>query len=165
VYCNGINLTAAAGTVTFNPGTYILKGGGLNLNGVVASIQGTGVTFYNTYDATYPYGPINIQSTFSAVSFTAPTTGSLAGILFFQDRSVVSSTANTFNDFVAGTSLEGAMYFPTTPVSFAAALGGAHYTILVADTINYTGFLGFFNNDYSVLPGGSPIKNSGLLVE
>ena len=51
IYCNGMNLGNGA-HVTFTPGVYILKGGGLNINGGVTA-TGTGVTFYNTAGGGY----------------------------------------------------------------------------------------------------------------
>jgi hypothetical protein len=43
-YCNGITISGAT-TVTFNPGTYILMGGGLNVTGA-SILKGSGVTFF-----------------------------------------------------------------------------------------------------------------------
>lgn len=45
-YCNGITISGAT-NVTFNPGTYILMGGGLTVSGA-AILNGTGVTFFLT---------------------------------------------------------------------------------------------------------------------
>ncbi|MGH7839477.1 MAG: pilus assembly protein TadG-related protein, partial [Candidatus Binataceae bacterium] len=94
-YCNGITVKGS-GSVTFNSGTYILLGGGLTAKGS-GSLSGTSVTFYNTYNSTYPYGGIDLSGS-GSLNFSAPTSGSLAGILIFQDRSVpVGSAASKFN--------------------------------------------------------------------
>ncbi len=162
VYCNGINLGNGA-HITFAPaGTYILKGGGLSIAGGV-TVTGTGVTFYNTSGGGYSYQPFNFSNG-ATVTLTAPTTGPLAGILLFQDRSIVSSAVNSF---LGGTTitLNGALYFPTTPMSYSnGTTTSSTYTILVAKTLNFQGGCKV-NNDYSSLPGGSPVKGNATLSE
>lgn len=162
-YCNGIQLSGNS-TFTFNPGTYILEGGGLTVAGN-AQVAGTGVTFFNTGNGTYPYAPITFAGG-SGGSLTAPTSGSYAGILFFQDPAIgANSSPNSFggNTSVA---MNGTLYFPTTPLSYSASssLGGTQYTILVADTISITGN-GTLTSNYSSLSGGSPVKGNGVLAE
>jgi hypothetical protein len=73
-YCGGITISGGS-NVTFNPGTYILLGGGLNISGD-SSANGTGVTFYNTGNAEYAYKPV-VVSGGSATSFSAPVSGPL----------------------------------------------------------------------------------------
>ena len=145
-YCNGINISNGA-TVTFNSGTYILKGGGLNVSGG-ARVTGASVMFYDTYAAGYTYGAISFNNG-TTETFTAPTTGSYAGILFFQDPTVVGGAASSF---AGGTSanLTGALYFPTTALSFSNGASAA-YTIIVADSVSFTGGV-TLNNNYSSLP-------------
>lgn len=156
VYCGGITIGNAAG-VTLNPGTYILVGGGLNLGGS-ASVTGAGVTFYNTYDGTHAYAPINIGNGV-AVTLSAPTTGPLAGILMFQDRTVAGGVGALLGGG-AHLSLTGALYFPTTSLSYSNGVS-APYTILVAKTISFAGGVKI-NSDYTSLPGGSPAKSAAL---
>jgi hypothetical protein len=158
VYCGGITLHGSA-AVTLASGTYILLGGGLTSDGS-SSITGNGVTFYNTYDGSHAYKPIYTQDG-NTLNLVAPTSGSYEGILFFQDRNVVSSAQN----IIAGGSakLEGALYFPTTPLVFSSQSSvSAAYTIIVAKTIsnqvdNFT-----VTSNYSSLSHGSPIKNTVL---
>lgn len=158
-YCNGINIANGA-TATFTAGTYILKGGGMTIAGG-AKVTGAGVIFYNTYAAGYSYAPFTFNNG-TTETLTAPTTGSYAGILLFQDPTVVSGAVNSF---AGGTSanLTGALYFPTTALSFSNGASAA-YTIIVADSISFTGGV-TLNNNYSSLPGGSPIKGSVALSE
>jgi len=160
VYCNGINISNGA-TVTFNSGTYILKGGGFTLGGG-ARVSGAGVMFYNTYATGYSYGPINFSNG-TTETFTAPTSGTYAGILFFQDPTVSGGAASSF---AGGTSanLSGTLYFPTTALSFSNGASAA-YTIIVADSVSFTGGV-TLNNNYSSLPGGvSPIKGGQAVSE
>src|ERR1017187_5278861 len=159
VYCNGITLNGGA-TVTMNPGTYVLRGGGLTVsNG--ATLNGTGVTFYNSQGSGYTYGAISLLGGV-AVQLTAPTTGSLAGILFFQDRSVAAGPQNTFSNGSAS-KFDGALYFPTTALSYTGGAAGL-YTIIVAKTVSFSGGI-TLKNDYSSLPGGSPVKGNATLSE
>jgi len=158
-YCNGLNIGGGA-TVTMNPGTYIMKGGGLHFAGG-SHVTGSGVMIYDTYGGGYSYQPI-IFDNGTSETLTAPTTGTYAGILLFQDPTVVGGGASSF---AGGTSanLTGTLYFPTTALSFSNGASAA-YTIIVADSVNFTGGV-TLKNDYSSLPGGSPIKGSVALSE
>ena len=116
-----------------NAGTYVLRGGGLTVsNG--ATRTGTGVTFYNTQGTGYSYGAISLLGGVD-VNLAAPTTGALAGILFFQDRAVVSSLVNTFSNGSTST-FAGSLYFPTTGLSYTGGASGS-YTIIVASTVQF----------------------------
>jgi hypothetical protein len=159
VYCNGISISGGA-TVTLNPGTYILLGGGLSVSGG-SSLTGSGVTFYNTKNAGNSYGPISFSGG-TTENLSAPTTGALAGILIFQDRSV---TGGGNSDLTGGTTmtLNGAVYFPTTALSFSGGTA-AHYTLIVSKTVSFSGGV-TVNSDYSSLPNGSPIKASASMCE
>jgi hypothetical protein len=158
-YCGGISIGGGS-TVTFNPGTYILKGGGLSLsNG--STITGSGVTFFNTAATGYSYGPVTLAGG-TTVTLSAPTTGSLAGILFFQDSSVGAAAASSISNG-ASAALNGTLYFPTTALTFSGGSSSA-YTIIVADTVNFSNGA-TLNNNYSSLPGGSPVKGGATLSE
>ena len=159
VYCGGISISGGS-TVTFNSGTYVMLGGGLSFSGG-ATITGDGVTVYNTYDGTHPYGSIQMSGG-ATVTLSAPTTGSLAGMLFFQDRSVAGGAASSFSGG-ASLNLTGALYFPTTAVSYSGGTK-APYTILVAKSISFSGGVKI-NNDYSSLANGSPVKGSAAISE
>src|ERR1035441_1235592 len=84
-YCNGITISGAT-TVTFNPGTYILMGGGLNVT-EASILKGTGVTFFLTKGLGYNYGPLSVSGAVVA-TLSAPTSGPYYGILFYQDRTI-----------------------------------------------------------------------------
>jgi ELWxxDGT repeat protein len=75
-------------SLTLNPGTYIIEGGGLTVTGN-ANISGAGVTLYNA-GSNYPNSGGNFGGiTFSGngtFNLSAPTTGPYAGILIFQSR-------------------------------------------------------------------------------
>jgi len=168
VYCGGINASNGI-SITFNPGTYILAGGGMSLTNGGGTVTGTDVTFFNTTGAkagysgaNSAYAGINIANGVT-VSFTAPTTGgtnSLEGILFFQDSSIPTGSAASYFAGGANMTLAGALYFPTTQLNYSNGINAA-YTILVADTIVFTGGA-TMNNNYASLTDGSPIQSSSL---
>ena len=161
VYCNGISITSGA-SVTFQPGVYILNGGGLSVNGN-STIQGTGVTFYNTARGKYAYAAVNLTG--GTLGFLyAPTSGPTEGILFFQDRTITPKSSQSTN-VIAGSSnlnFNGTFYFPTTNLTFSG--GGqvaANYTIMVAKTVVVGGNTTLSAN-FSSLQDGNPIKKITL---
>jgi hypothetical protein len=135
VYCGGISISGLS-DVTFLPGTYVLNGGGLNITSANVVVSGAGVTFYNTSDATHTYAPISVTGN-GQVTLTAPTSGSLANVLFFQDRSITSSSTNVISGGSTNV-FSGVMYFKNSPVSFAGNSVSSSVSI-VADTVSFTG--------------------------
>jgi hypothetical protein len=160
-YCSGLTISGNS-SVTFAPGTYVILGGGLTITGN-PSVNASNVTFYVTYDGSHPYGPVTLSGNGNA-NFSAPTSGSLAGMLFFQDRTVPVSTsageASTISGSASNT-FAGAIYFPTTALSFAGNSAPSGSTVLVGDTVTINGAT---NLDGSVPPGQSQIK-AAVLVE
>jgi hypothetical protein len=161
VYCGGITVVAQT-VVQLQPGLYILNGGGLTMTGG-GSITGAGVTFYNTGSASRPYEPITLSGG-SVINLSAPTSGPYEGILFYQDRNIVSTKPNDLTGNT-GAKYEGALYFPTTDLKYAGgADGSAKYTIVVARKLEFVGN-STFKNDYSALANGSPIRDGAILGE
>ncbi len=160
VYCNGLRLSGGA-VVTLNPGVYIMEGGGLSVSGG-ARLSGTGVMFYLTAGSGYGYGAVNLSGG-TTVILAAPTTDSYAGILFYQDRSISSGTASSFSGGT-GAVLQGAVYFPTTSLTYSGGSTSAAYTVLVAKAITFSGGT-TLNSDYSSLPAGSPVKGGAAVSE
>jgi hypothetical protein len=150
VYCNGLLINGSA-TVTLNPGTYIINNGALTMNGN-SRVSGTGVTFYLTGNASYTFNGG------SALTFIAPTTGTYAGVLVFQDPS--DTSAGTINGNNASV-IQGAVYMPKAPLTVNGTGTTAAYTILVVDKVTFNGNSSF-NDNYSTLPNGSPIKAAHL---
>jgi hypothetical protein len=174
----GATCNASPNNVVFNPGTYggvticggsrvqfnsgfyaFTNNGGLSISGT-SSASGSGVTFYATNNQ-----PISIMSTGTgAVLLAAPTAGTYAGILLYQDR----------NDSAGGTiqlgsapnqKLEGALYFlNATTLSIHDIGTAAAYTIVVAGSLDVHSNNNIFHSDYSSLSNGSPIRDA-VLVE
>jgi Flp pilus assembly protein TadG len=162
VYCGGIDVEGTA-KVTFNAGTYILVGGtGFTAQGGSSStVTGTDVTFYITANSTYPYGSGAVTTGNNAtITLKAPKSGPLEGILFFQDRNATPPQPSVFG---GKGGLEGALYFKTSEIDFSnQQTASVNYSILVADVIAFQINTTTFNNNYSSLADGSPIKTTVL---
>lgn len=141
-YCGGI--TNSGGAITFTAGTYVLYGGGFTQSSGGASSTGSGVTFYNTCspspcnNGSSNYKPFTISGGGSS-TMSAPTSGSLSGILFFQDRTVKTSAQDSISGG-SSTCFAGALYFPKSQLSYSGgSSGGSCNTQLVADIVNFSG--------------------------
>jgi hypothetical protein len=162
VYCGGIRVKS--GTATFSPGEYIIVGGGISTQDTNSHVVGSGVSFYNTYNSTNSYAPIQFNAN-SSEQLSAPTAGSYSGILVMQDRGCCASTIPTESFQGGATSFfEGIIYLPNSLVQFAGnpSLTLAHYTIVIARRFAVQGS-SFMNNDFSHLSGGNPIKQVSLV--
>jgi Flp pilus assembly protein TadG len=155
-YCGGI--TVSNGFLQFNAGTYVLAGGGLTSKGGPV-MNGAAVTFYNT-NGTGGYQAITLTGGTTS-NFSAPTSGPLAGILFFQDRSIPTSAAGSTVSGNATSTFDGALYFPTTTLTYSGNSSVNGYSIVVADKIALSGNSSLGTN-YSSLTGGSPIRGTIL---
>ncbi|HUS07770.1 MAG TPA: pilus assembly protein TadG-related protein [Bryobacteraceae bacterium] len=165
VYCGGITITGSVVNVIFNPGEYILVGGGLQINGAV-SVAGSNVTFFNTYPGTQmsQYAGIGITGS-GIVTLTAPTSGPDKGLLFFQDPRVSPTGSNGSTIAGGATSVyNGMVYFPTTDLTYSGnssnnPAGGAGYTMLIAYNVKIAG-TATINADYSALGGSNPLQDA-----
>jgi hypothetical protein len=165
LYCGGLKINAGA-NVTFMPGTYIINGGGLTIL-AGATVTGSSVTFFFTgqnksSSSPSSYGGVQIAGS-ASVNLSAPcnsSSGGIEGMLFFQDRAMTNGTGSVING--GSTSyFSGALYFPTTSLSYSGSSGSNQYTLIVADTLTVAGTASI-NNNYSCLSNGSLIKNAAL---
>jgi hypothetical protein len=161
VYCGGITLRNSA-RASMQPGLYVVRGGGVKTQGR-AHLTGSGVTFYLTGDAGYPYEPVHFART-TQTRLGAPTGGDYAGILFFQDRTMNPAETNRLESR-AKSHFEGALYFPTQILRLEGTTTlAARYTLVVSRLLQVDGAANVrIRNDYSRLAGGSPIKKLSLL--
>lgn len=147
VYCGGIQINGNA-TATFNPGLYIMNGAVIFNSG--DTLTGSGITFY------FASGSLTMNGGAHA-NFTAPSTGTYAGILYYQDP----NDANTVILNGDSTSVwQGIFYAPKAPLTLNGGSNLAAYTGIVVDTLmdnspNFT-----LGSDYSSLPGGNPLGGS-----
>ena len=152
------SISINGGTVNFPAGTYVVDGN-MTINGN-STVTGTGVTFYITNG-----GSVTINGT-TNVQFSAPNSGTYAGILFYQDPNDTSTAK------INGTSssvFQGALYFPKASLDFSGTgttfNSGAAYTVIVSDALTISGTATVnINSDFSGLTGGSPIHTT-VLVE
>ncbi|MGI9101634.1 MAG: pilus assembly protein TadG-related protein [Terriglobales bacterium] len=158
-YCGGINIPN--GNYTFQPGTYIMNGGGLTISGGTST--GTGVFFYLTGTTSGApstrYGPVTIAGN-ATVTFSAPSSGTYASILFYQNRSL-SLQGPQYNSSITGSSgsnFDGVMYFPTSNVVFTGTTGTtSDNTAIIAWTLKIAGTPSF-NGNFTAMPGGAAVK-------
>lgn len=149
-YCGGISISSSP-TVKFNPGIYILNGGGLNISGS-PKITGDGVVFYNTgtSSGSTSYGSINITGS-PEIKFTAPTSGTYSGMLFMQNplNTRSASIAMSSNSYYAGN-----IYLPTSALTISGSgTASKPLGITVAKTLSISGSNRLtFSNSYG---GGS----------
>ena len=140
-YCGGIRITG--GNVTFNPGTYVLNGGGLYIANTSTTVSGSGVLFYNTASG-YTAGQL-VMTAQPTVTFTSQTTGTYQGILFMQDHNVCPSTSHQING-QANVKFNGTIYLHCTSSSYVAQnllytgqSSTGYYSAIVADTLTING--------------------------
>jgi Flp pilus assembly protein TadG len=118
VYPGGISISGSA-QVTMNPGIYFMDGGSLTVSGG-ATLTGNSVTIVFTGTGS-SYASASFSGG-SRVNLTAPTTGQTAGMVFFGDPNMPTSTTfslsggNTFN-------FSGSLYLPRANVSISGGAG------------------------------------------
>ncbi len=133
VYCGGINVLAG-GDVKLEPGTYILNNGALTVT-TGGKLVGENVGFYLTGAlglSTIQFGPV------STVSLTAPKTGDMAGMLFFEDRRVIFKIPHRIasND---ARKLVGTIYLPNNTLTIDSKdpiADQSDYTVIIARKFN-----------------------------
>jgi hypothetical protein len=148
-YC-GLNVNSGI-TLTLNAGTYIFEGG-VSVDG---SLVGTsGVTLYLTS------GALNFNSG-SSVQLSAPTTGSLAGIVIWQ----ASSDSGGMNiDTGANAEYNGAIYAPTAELTLNAGSNSAGCTLLDVGSLMLDSNANFDLGLNCSSFGGSPFHTGSVNV-
>jgi hypothetical protein len=128
--CGGVTLK---GNVTFAPGLYIIDGGSVDVDFTTTgnvTMAGQGVTFFLN----------NAQAKLNSnlrMDLSAPTTGPLAGLLFFADRA--DSLQHKFNGG-SNSKLQGAIYAAGGSVDMIGNTSGTSgCTQIIADTISFSG--------------------------
>ncbi len=178
-YPNGIDIAGSGYTISLNPGLYYIAGTN-NLVIPSVTLRGTGVTLYLADSAL----TFRNQSVFNV---SAPTSGTYAGILYFEAR---NNTTNLVIDNDLGSAWQGVIYVPNADVEVDPNIAnpntssssandinaGAAYTIIVAQNFELTGGQPISNGvqvtdfsmkaDYSSLPNGlSPTPMAFALKE
>lgn len=154
-YCGGLNINTSA-TVTLAAGTYVILGA-LTING--PTLNGSGVTFYVSQGNGYSYGASSIQSV--NATLTAPTSGTLQGILYFSDPNLPNGNAGlSVSNWNAGSRLDGILYLPGQELTVSNVnLQGNHYFGVVADYASMHNASFNPSNDYSTLANRTPFTS------
>ncbi|MBV9997140.1 MAG: hypothetical protein JO127_18195 [Caulobacteraceae bacterium] len=136
-------------TKTLGSGVYIIDGGTLDIN-ANANISCSGCTFYLVNGAS-----VTMNGN-SHVSFSAPTSGTYAGMLFISDRS------NTGSITINGDStsqMTGAIYSSSGAVNYIGNFSGANgCTQIVANTVSWSGNTSFSDAVTASCPGMQQVK-------
>lgn len=122
VYCGWFNFNSAP-TVTFQPGLYVIKGGGWNVNG--GTWSGNGVTFYYADQSKIQFNSA------VAVTMAAPTSGTYANIMMYEAPNLGQSQF-IFNDAKA-MQMTGLIYLPSRDVTFnsGSTITSRSFTLVV----------------------------------
>lgn len=124
-------------------GTYIITGSiDINSQAVLSCASCTIILTNNSPSNT---GGITINGG-AQLNLTAPTTGTYAGLLFYQDRGASNNNVNKINGN-ANSTFQGAMYFPNQEVEFTGTAGITYNCIkLVTRRVTFTGNSKIRNN-------------------
>jgi hypothetical protein len=157
-YCGGLTISSY-NNVYFTPGTYYIANGDLYLTSInnvscPTCTTSAGVTFVLTQTTgnNADIGGLRISSD-NNVTLNAPTTGTYAGILFYQDRratvGTMSSTSKIFTVSSLNTAtLTGVIYFPNNRIDISSinvsGAGTNGCTVWVGRYIKFSSY----NNNY-----------------
>jgi Flp pilus assembly protein TadG len=112
------------GTVHFEPGVYYIDSGSFSV-GAQATVTGSGVTFILT-SSTADTNPGSIATAQinggATLQLSATTSGTYAGMLFYQDRRAPNSDGNRINGN-SSSFFQGAFYFPAQGLEFNGTTG------------------------------------------
>ena len=158
VYCGGITIQSNA-RATLNPGTYVLRGGGIDGAANNSELYGTGVTIINTNgvgnDAS-AFRPIKFGNTCS-ISLSAPTAGSYKGIVIYGDPAGPATGVNSINELCGVGEITGTIYMPTQTFK----LGNSNGKFTLNGTL-VAGIVSAQNGGGSYTIQRDPSGNSGI---
>jgi hypothetical protein len=132
-YCGTLQIKK--GTVTFAPGIYVIDGGDLNIQ-THADVSGKDVTFIFTGISP---GVLDFSSG-ADVNFTAPSSGSYAGVLVFEDPKASSYQGS--HKILGGASqqMNGAIYVPRREIRFSGGSSSTGQCLqIIARKVTVTG--------------------------
>ena len=153
-YCGGM---ALKGDVTLEPGVYVVSGGTLRIN-ANSNVSGAGVTFYLTDGA-----GVHMNGA-ADIALSAPTSGTYRDVLFFGGDNALGGDV-LFNGS-AGSTLDGAVYFPQQAVEMRGSFGGSGgCTRIVAQSIEISGSADFVSDCTGAGHGGATAPGAVHLVE
>jgi Flp pilus assembly protein TadG len=159
-YYGGLKISSS-GNVTFEPGIYIMAGGGMDLGGSGNKV-GDGVMFYNTNDPSQPtgagdYGQLKITGS-GNIELSAPTDGSYPNMLFWQ----APLNTKDFDISGSGNLTEGIFYLPTAKLNISGSgdIGAVQFIVGQFEKTG-SGTLTVTYGDYVDVEGGVAIRLTG----
>jgi len=139
-------------TVTLNPGVYVITGALTFASGTV--LGGSGVTFYLV-----GLGSVNIGNG-ATMNFSAPTSGTYDGILFYQDRSdILPATI----EGGSSSTLQGILYFPSAALLIGNGSTSTVSAPIIASSLTMVGGSKIIEQDYSAINSSSPLSTPKLV--
>jgi hypothetical protein len=157
-WCGNVTIGGNGTTDTLNPGTYFVVNGSLTFNNASITLA-SGVTFVLTGSSPGSFNWTNYSNT---TTMTAPSSGTLSGILVYQGcTSSGTAPANTFNG--GGTlQVSGDIYAPCGALNLnnnaQLKATSANNFGVIANTIYATGSAGLSTNT-----SGSTASSSGTI--
>jgi len=104
-------------------------------------------------------GSVNLAQG-TTFNFTAPTSGTYNGILFYQDR---ADTQAATIEGGANSTMKGILYFPNAALTLGNGSSVTFYTPIIAATLTMYGGADFTDDDYSTLNSASPLTSPRLV--
>ncbi len=155
VYCGWINFNNSP-TVNFQPGVYVIKGGGVNANG--GTWNGNGVTFYFP-DSSY----IQYNGTVK-LNLSAPTSGTYANLLMYEAGGL-GKTGFSMNA-TDGATMSGLIYLPSRQLTLnsGASVGSENLT-LVLDTLTVNQVNWTLDSSAKSIPVGGTSGSAGIYLK
>jgi hypothetical protein len=149
---SSLTLGGNGNTVTVNPGIYVITGSLSLSSGTVKG--GDGVMFYLVGS-----GSVSLAQG-TTFNFTAPTSGTYNGILFYQDR---ADTASASIEGGASSTMQGILYFPDAQLTLGNGSATTFYTPIIAASLIMNGGAQFTDDDYSTVNSSSPLTSPRLV--
>ena len=162
VFCGGLRIWGDA-QVTFSEGEYVIKDGPFTVADS-ATVLGVHAGFYLT--------GVNTKIDFngdSTINLTGPKTGPLAGLLFFEDRTVAANQMHRISSTHANI-LVGTIYLSRGKLRVdpnAAVAADSAYTAVVVNTLELDfGLEMILNSDYEAtdVPVPAGIRGDAVVV-
>ncbi len=142
------------GNVTLQSGTYFLNGGTFDATSqAVITCNGCTIVLSSSTAANNPASIASLNINAGAqLNMTAPSSGTYAGVLFYQDRRAPLLNTLRINGHASG-ALEGALYLPRANLAMNGSAGmNTQCFQVVARRLNFTGSMNIQNN---CPPGGA----------
>lgn len=145
----GAAISISGGLVHFQEGLYILDSGlSINSTSVVDVVDsegivamgpgGAGVTFCSTNSDGGNWGTFFVAGT-ADVTFYAPSSGDYEGMLFWEDDGAPGTPPGHIFAGTADSVFNGAIYTPSSGVSWRGTNDTVDWTMIVADTVEVSG--------------------------